>query len=189
MDAKLQPKYQDISCIFSFRGSVPFIYLRNCYRELWAVSRVWGTPLICDQCDTCFFSMTFGEFGGLFSGIWFPKESKSAEDFCPFDDETWGLVVASTTNAPWGVGSGQKKSQGQAFLPFFLTPPPWWDEWLAGTSNHEWVDVVPIEDGDLPMSCYHVSFQGCNLSYMKTKKKQKTKKKKNTLVVQVVAIW
>lgn len=66
MDAKLQPKYQDISCIFSFRGSVPFIYLRNCYRELWAVSRVWGTPLICDQCDTCFFSMTFGEFGGLF---------------------------------------------------------------------------------------------------------------------------
>lgn len=28
------------------------------------------------------------------------------------------------------------------------------------------------------MSCYHVSFQGCNLSYMKTKKKQKTKKKK-----------
>lgn len=66
MDAKLQPKYQDISCIFSFRGSVPFIYLRNCYRELWAISRVWGTPLICDQCDTWFFSMDIWRIWGTF---------------------------------------------------------------------------------------------------------------------------
>lgn len=74
----------------------------------------------------------------------------------------------------------RKNLKDRRFYRFFLTPPPWWDEWLAGTSNREWVDVVLIEDGDLPMSCYHVSFQGCNLSYMKTKKKQKTKKKKKT---------